>query len=187
MRRASFPLIILGCLLVLAALFTNNLAAHAYTDAQAQAGRTLFSQRCQGCHGANGEGVRAPKVAGNPDLLSRYGTAGALSNKIKTTMPPNAPGSLSDADALAATAFIMSLNGIAADGTALTTANANSVALRAAAAPAPAAPAAPATTSAPTTTTTQLPRTGEEALPVGLAAAGILAVAAGIALRRRTA
>lgn len=175
MRRGTIPLFILGFAFLIAAMLSSSMGAAAYTDTQASAGMTLYSQKCQGCHGQNGMNGRAPQLNGRADLLTKYGNAAALYEKIHTTMPRNAPGTLTEEQALDATAMIMSWNGVKADGTALTTANAASVKFDS------------STTAAPTTAPTQLPKTGDGMLPFGLAIAGMASIAAAIVLRRRSA
>ena len=61
----------------------------------AAAGEHVFVSHCSGCHGAGGQGGSAPAVIGPGAHLAKYNTAQGLLDYIDTTMPANAPGSLS--------------------------------------------------------------------------------------------
>src|ERR1700743_2396402 len=115
-------------LLVLALLF-SPLAANAqgakpalYTDAQAQAGATVYSQACAACHGQQLEGVAAPALKGSAfgEMATAQGlTADALLDVIANTMPQSDPGSLKTDDYNAVTAYILQQNGYPAGTAAL--------------------------------------------------------------------
>src|SRR6267154_2825021 len=81
-----------------------------YTDAQAVRGGAKYAQ-CAMCHGAdlagNGE---APPLTGRfiPDWAGT--TLADLSDKIQTTMPLYAPGTLSAADTTDLIAFLLKAN-----------------------------------------------------------------------------
>ena len=77
-----------------------------YTEEQATRGQALSSQECASCHG--GEltgGEMAPPLAGGEFLAGWDGlTVGDMFERIRISMPQNAPGSLSgqqNADILA--------------------------------------------------------------------------------------
>jgi quinoprotein glucose dehydrogenase len=92
-----------------------------YTAAQAARGRTLYSQQCAVCHGTNLEGIEmSPSLAGG-DFMDRWRgqTLGDLSERVRTTMPQNKPGSLSRDDNAAIIAYILSVNGFPAGSTEL--------------------------------------------------------------------
>src|SRR5579862_7352921 len=83
-----------------------------FTTAQAQAGRNIYDQNCSGCHGVNFEGSGdAPPLAGGTFML-KWGPkmVSELFGKV-LQMPPTAPGSLGEAAALGATAYILRQNG----------------------------------------------------------------------------
>lgn len=61
----------------------------------AEQGKKLLTQY-GACHGPDGEGGRAPAITGSRAQLAKYNNAGQLLNYIKTTMPPNSPGSLTN-------------------------------------------------------------------------------------------
>src|SRR5262245_5297973 len=67
-----------------------------YTAAQAARGKSVYDERCAGCHLADLRGARAPQLAGAA-FLAAWGnrTARELIETIKTTMPPDGVGTLS--------------------------------------------------------------------------------------------
>jgi len=85
-----------------------------YTDAQAQAGQTLFHAQCAICHGETLEGKVGPALAGATFLsVSQYQKLNAdyLFRFMSKHMPANAPGSLSQAQYLDSLAYILKVNG----------------------------------------------------------------------------
>ena len=95
--------------------------AAVFTAAQAQAGRAVYDQNCSACHGANFEGSGdAPSLAGGTFRL-KWGPkmVSELFGLILQTMPPTNPGSLGEAAALNATAYILQRNGAQPGQTAL--------------------------------------------------------------------
>jgi alcohol dehydrogenase (cytochrome c) len=84
-----------------------------YTDQQATTGQTAYTQSCAGCHGRTlSGGGEAPALAGST-FMSSWGphTTQELFTRIRTSMPPEKPNSLS-ADAYASiVAFILKANG----------------------------------------------------------------------------
>ena len=94
-----------------------------FTADQAQAGRGVYDQNCAGCHGANFEGSGdAPSLANATFMLKWRGRmVSELFGEIIQTMPPTAPGSLSEAAALNVTSYILQRNGATAGASALAT------------------------------------------------------------------
>jgi mono/diheme cytochrome c family protein len=93
-----------------------------YTDAQAQAGATVYSQACAACHGQQLEGVAAPALKGpafGEMANAQQLTADALLDVIVNTMPQSDPGSLKPDDYNAVTAYILQQNGYPAGNTPL--------------------------------------------------------------------
>jgi alcohol dehydrogenase (cytochrome c) len=86
--------------------------AGGYTTAQASHGATVYTQYCAQCHGGHLQGESAPALSGQT-LHSAYGggTAAQLYDFISRQMPQNAPGTLSQAQYLDVTAYILSRNG----------------------------------------------------------------------------
>ena len=81
-----------------------------YSEAQAKRGEALYSTKCAGCHGPDLAGAdTAPSLTG-PDFNSGWNdqTADDLSERVRTTMPGDAPGSLSRAEVADVVAFIFS-------------------------------------------------------------------------------
>src|SRR5437870_2881337 len=77
-----------------------------YTAQQAAAGEKIYVDRCASCHGADLGGIeRAPALAGSSFIESWQGQDLLRLRARLDTMPPNAPRSLSDADAVAVMAF----------------------------------------------------------------------------------
>lgn len=88
-------------------------------------GRQIFAQRCAACHGEAGRGATAEELAGrtapltseSPDkTIGQYWPyATTLFDFIRRGMPLNAPGSLSDEDVYALTAYLLHINEIIAE------------------------------------------------------------------------
>jgi S-disulfanyl-L-cysteine oxidoreductase SoxD len=101
-------------------------AAPATFDDQVALGQTLYGQHCSNCHGASGEGsAGAPKVVGLKDgalplkppatakfRKSEFKTVADIATFVVASMPPKAPGSLSQEEYLAILAFDLKANGI---------------------------------------------------------------------------
>jgi alcohol dehydrogenase (cytochrome c) len=94
----------------------------AFTAEQASNGGGVYSQNCAACHGINMEGSGdAPALVGGSFMLKwRPKMVSELFGEILQTMPANNPGSLSEAAALNATAYILQRNGATAGQQALT-------------------------------------------------------------------
>ena len=94
-----------------------------------ETGRKLYANLCSGCHGAGGEGALAEELAGGEGTLTdRYPDktiglywpyATTLFDVIRRSMPLQAPGSLSNDQSYALTAFLLNLNGVVSDETRL--------------------------------------------------------------------
>ena len=84
-----------------------------FTSQQAQSGQALYARTCAGCHGMNLEGSGdAPALAGGTFMLKwRPKMVSELFGEILQTMPATNPGSLGEAAALNATAYILQRNG----------------------------------------------------------------------------
>ena len=123
-------------------------AAGSYSAAQADRGKTLYSDQCVACHGEMLEGVVGPPLTG-ADFLTDFGghPVADVVQKIQGTMPQQAPGTLTRAQATDLTAYILQVNKYPA-GPDLTDATAAQFTLPGGGAPA-AAPAAAAATGGP--------------------------------------
>ncbi len=85
-----------------------------YTMVQAKRGRSVYEARCGSCHRADLGGFSGPPLKG--DLFMdrwREFHLNVLFDLIKNTMPADNPGTLSEADYLAVTAYLLEANGIA--------------------------------------------------------------------------
>lgn len=110
----------------------------AYTNQQAEKGKEIFAKKCAMCHGGEGEGgvvseaygeyagMKAPPIVGK-GMLPNMKTAGNAYAYVKAHMPLQAPGSLSEADALDVTAFALMGNKVKADEQPLTADNAKKI------------------------------------------------------------
>ena len=81
--------------------------------AQAQAGRKVFMTHCIACHGTNLQGVSAPAVAGKAFLGPVKSNGWNVSDAeylIATSMPFNAPGTLTPNEQADVLAFILAEN-----------------------------------------------------------------------------
>jgi quinoprotein glucose dehydrogenase len=87
-----------------------------YTDAQAKRGEAAYSKTCAGCHGPDLAGAdTAPSLTGaefNAGWTDQ--TVDDLFQRIKTTMPGDAPGTLSDEQCADILAFLLSKDGFPA-------------------------------------------------------------------------
>jgi len=79
-----------------------------YAADQATRGDALFKAQCASCHGAALEGAVGPPLAGTEFLASWAGRSTAdLADKIQTTMPLTAPGTLTRPQAIDIVAYIL--------------------------------------------------------------------------------
>ena len=83
-----------------------------YTQDQANRGKALYSTECASCHGAElTGGEMAPGLAGGEFISGWDGlTVGDLFERIRISMPQNAPGSLSGQQNADILAFVFSVN-----------------------------------------------------------------------------
>lgn len=124
-QRVALPAIFI--LLLTGAATVAQTSGAGYTQAQAQRGASVYAAQCAVCHGTNLQGGSGPALTGSAfrtSINSSFRDAGSLLNFIRTQMPLNAPGSLSQADYLSVTAYVLSRNGIPASNTALSASNA---------------------------------------------------------------
>jgi quinoprotein glucose dehydrogenase len=83
-----------------------------YSEAQATRGRTLYADSCASCHGPElTGGEMAPALAGGEFMSGWDGlTLGDLFERIRISMPQNAPGSLSGQQNSDILAFMLASN-----------------------------------------------------------------------------
>jgi mono/diheme cytochrome c family protein len=86
----------------------------AYSDSQATRGKDVYHDQCSACH--------LPKDHANADFRQNWNgrTVKVLYDYIRSTMPDDGPGELTEQQYLDATAYILKLNGMPAGEVALT-------------------------------------------------------------------
>jgi cytochrome c len=92
----------------------------------AERGAALYGEKCASCHGDAGQGAKAPAVVGKDALpldpragskrKGQFKTAFDVFQFVKTAMPGDAPGSLSDDEYRAIIAFDLKANGVDLSG-----------------------------------------------------------------------
>ena len=104
-------------------------ASGSFTNAQAEAGATVYEASCSVCHLTDFQGsFEAPELAG-PNFRNTWGgrRVGDLLVLIGATMPPEAAGSLSAEQVASVVAYILRANDVQAGGTELSLASAGIV------------------------------------------------------------
>ena len=83
-----------------------------YTEEQAKRGEPLYQKQCAACHGEMLTGREsAPPLTGGAFLSNWNGlTLGDLFERIRKTMPQNAPGKLSRQENADILAYVLSVN-----------------------------------------------------------------------------
>jgi mono/diheme cytochrome c family protein len=126
--RASLRLLLLvaalsaafGALAQTAAAAAPSIRDGVFTAEQARRGKIAYTGPCDRCHGFKLDGASddpdmlpAPPVAG-PKFLRKWNgrTLVALFEYVRTTMPANNPGYLSDAEVADIVAYILSASGM---------------------------------------------------------------------------
>jgi cytochrome c len=87
-------------------------------------GATVYAQKCQGCHGAQGAGKPMDQLTGGVGTLasakpvktpvSFWPTATTLFDYIRRAMPITAPESMTNDEVYAVTAYLLSIDGVIA-------------------------------------------------------------------------
>jgi quinoprotein glucose dehydrogenase len=110
--RSFVVTVLIGAAVTIAAAQTAEKSTldGVYSEAQAKRGEAVYTKSCAGCHGPELMGAdTAPSLTG-PDFNAGWNdlTADDLAERVRTTMPGDAPGSLSPADVADVIAFIFS-------------------------------------------------------------------------------
>src|ERR1700741_9100 len=90
----------------------SSLKDGVYTEAQAGRGKSIYASSCAGCHGDTLEGSgQIPSLAG-PEFLNDWKgqTLADLFDKMKTTMPADSPGKLTNEQNIDVLAYLLSFN-----------------------------------------------------------------------------
>jgi mono/diheme cytochrome c family protein len=110
----------LGVIAQTAARSVPSIRDGVFTAEQARRGQAAYTGPCDRCHGFKLDGapddpdmLPAPPVAG-PKFLRKWKgrTLGALFEYVRTTMPTNNPGYLSDAEVADIVAYMLSVSGL---------------------------------------------------------------------------
>lgn len=110
----------------------NAASSGDYTQSQAHAGEQVYAQHCVQCHGSDLQGKAGPPLAGSrfaENLRFSKMSGQQLYDFIKTHMPANAPGSLSDEQYRKVFAYLLAQNGYPAGSKPLSSDGLGSVAL----------------------------------------------------------
>jgi mono/diheme cytochrome c family protein len=101
---------VLAALLVVAQARTTQDGV--YTAAQAKRGESAYQQHCASCHAADltGDGQATPLTGKEFTAAWSQQPLGDLFERIRTTMPADAPGSLKPADVADVVAFLLQKN-----------------------------------------------------------------------------
>src|SRR5829696_8420305 len=95
-----------------AVLASPTQLAFAFTAEQAEAGRASYTQICAACHGADLRMLPTAPLAG-AEFIAKWRTRSTndLLGQLRTTMPPESPGSLGEDGYLGVMAYILQRNG----------------------------------------------------------------------------
>ena len=87
-----------------------------YTDTQAQRGQAAYAANCEKCHGPQLTGTGEAKPLAGPEFLSAWAglTLGDLFDRTRTTMPMDAPKSLTPETYADVLAYVLKFNGFPA-------------------------------------------------------------------------
>jgi mono/diheme cytochrome c family protein len=117
---AAAGLVASGAIGVTHAQATRTAQDGVYTDAQATRGQALYDKQCASCHGQGLKGLQAPPLVGDAFAATWQGQPLLeLANKIRNTMPADAPGTVSATDAADLVAVMLKVSGFPASRTEL--------------------------------------------------------------------
>lgn len=78
-----------------------------YTEAQAKRGEPIYKENCAACHGEDLAGSGPMPALAGPDFVVNWKTVGDLFEKTHSSMPANAPGSLTEQQTSDILAFML--------------------------------------------------------------------------------
>lgn len=105
--RAALTLLLLVPSLSIQAQQSRTVRDGVYTDVQATRGAAIYKEKCASCHGPALGGSLAPPLAGDAFAAQWGGPLSAIVDKIQLTMPANAMGTLTRAQAADVLAFML--------------------------------------------------------------------------------
>ncbi|MDA1371885.1 MAG: PQQ-binding-like beta-propeller repeat protein [Proteobacteria bacterium] len=122
-------LFLLAGLLVSLFASAQQLEPAGYTDSQSQAGSALYQQNCATCHLADLQGAFEAPALNDSNFRVNWTnrTVTELIGLLQRTMPPQAPGSLSESQYLDVVAFLLNANSIDPGSNLLSTASSSVV------------------------------------------------------------
>ena len=106
-RAALILTLLVVTSLVVQAQQSRTVREGVYTDAQASRGAAVYKEKCAACHGPTLGGSLAPSLAGDSFAANWGGPLSAIVDKIQLTMPANAMGTLTRAQATDVLAFML--------------------------------------------------------------------------------
>jgi S-disulfanyl-L-cysteine oxidoreductase SoxD len=103
---------LIGCAVVFQSSEQLTVRDGVYSDEQAGRGRATYDTKCASCHDG---GTMGPELWGDAFLASWDSKpVNEFFSRIKTTMPEDAPGSLSEKEILDVIAYVIKTNGFPA-------------------------------------------------------------------------
>jgi cytochrome c len=93
-------------------------------------GKTAYAASCTSCHGANGQGVTAPRLIGAGQALAKYNTGKGLLDFISVSMPLTSPGSLTHDQYVSLVCYLLVQNNLVNPATAFSESALPNIALK---------------------------------------------------------
>ncbi|HEY0284595.1 MAG TPA: cytochrome c [Vicinamibacterales bacterium] len=90
----------------------SSVSGGAYTDEQAKRGEAVSGKRCTSCHGPDLSGGEAGPALVGLEFLGNWNnlTAGDFYDRVNSTMPADAPGTLTPQETSDVMAYVFKLN-----------------------------------------------------------------------------
>jgi mono/diheme cytochrome c family protein len=125
-RKRIGPILLISLAIAVAAsgqsTTETTVRDNVYSQDQAKRGRASYDGKCASCHDG---GTMGPELWGDP-FLTQWENKDVASffTRIQTTMPEDAPGTLSESDVLDIIAYVLQTNGFPAGDKAIESKNA---------------------------------------------------------------